>query len=146
MCTYPEDAFHVAWAVEERGPDHGVEQTRQVGWWPTSAVHCTPLERTASMTASTRFRRARAFAFLVGDNFQGVFLCKLSTTQREKANARTRADRSARRTLETFEWFQTPTNTTRLVLDDDSGNPNDDRPKGTLASICEWAHSPFPRN
>lgn len=40
----------------------------------TSAAHCTPLARTASMTASTFFNRARTLAFLVVDNFHGVFL------------------------------------------------------------------------
>ena len=33
-----------------------------------------PLALTASITASTFFSRARAFAFRVTDNFQGVFL------------------------------------------------------------------------
>ena len=40
----------------------------------TSASHCTPLSRTASITESTFFSRARWFAFRVLDNFQGVFL------------------------------------------------------------------------
>lgn len=40
----------------------------------TNAAHLTPLSLTASMTESTRFRRARTFAFRVRDNFHGVFL------------------------------------------------------------------------
>jgi hypothetical protein len=40
----------------------------------TRALHWTPLALTASITASTFFRRLRAFAFRVGDSFHGVFL------------------------------------------------------------------------
>lgn len=40
----------------------------------TREAHSIPLALTASITASTFFSRARAFAFRVADNFQGVFL------------------------------------------------------------------------
>lgn len=40
----------------------------------TRAEHCTPLARTASITASTFFRRARTFALRVTESFQGDFL------------------------------------------------------------------------
>ena len=40
----------------------------------TSAVHSTPLARTASMTASTFFSRERTFALRVTESFIGIFL------------------------------------------------------------------------
>jgi hypothetical protein len=40
----------------------------------TRDLHCIPLVRTASMTASTFFRRSRMLALRVLESFQGVFL------------------------------------------------------------------------
>jgi hypothetical protein len=40
----------------------------------TKDLHWTPLARTASMTASTFFRRERTLALRVTDSFHGVFL------------------------------------------------------------------------
>lgn len=45
----------------------------------TRAEHCTPLARTASITASTFFRRARTFALRVTESFQGDFLSNHAT-------------------------------------------------------------------
>lgn len=53
---------------------YGTNIQRKVTLILTSATHWTPLDRTASITASTFFSRARAFALRVGDSFQGTFL------------------------------------------------------------------------
>jgi len=59
----------------------------------TNAAQFTPLALTASITESTFFSRERAFAFRVGDNFQGVFLDFALVNSVQSMNmARTRED------------------------------------------------------
>ena len=85
LYTCREQAFHVLLGVAGLDPDS--KPVRRMDWGNgglrTRALHWTPLALTASITASTFFSRARAFAFRVTDNFHGVFLAQCQTTSNE---------------------------------------------------------------